>query len=128
MSLSLVKTTGSYQEALQATGPLFDSSGVGFSEKSAGVSSAVQVQQTNTILYLLLKIEQKLLHLEEEVSRLKEGLAGSSTVAVDIDKLASKISALRISEGPVIKATTGKLRVFADPYKAQEEVRKQFAK
>lgn len=123
MSLTLAKTSGSYQEALQATGPLFDTAGIGFSDRSAGVSAAVQVQQTNTILYLLTKIEQRVISLEESLSKISDELKHTAAPKIDIDQLAGRISALKISGEPVIK-TTGKLRVFADPYKAQEEVRK----
>ncbi|GJS10490.1 hypothetical protein Tco_0367286 [Tanacetum coccineum] len=76
MSLSNLKATIEYQEAIQATEDI-ESPAVGFAKTSnykGGLTNQVNVviKQNNTLLYLASKQSQKLIELEEKFDRLKQ--------------------------------------------------------
>lgn len=127
MSLAGSKATAVYQEALSSTTAGWEDSGVGFTDKGT-ISTATLSRQLNSLLFLVIKQNQLITTLSEELtqvhSRVKiiEGkTAGSSkpTPSSEIESINAKLKAIQDIQKsqPKRETSSGSIKVFEDPYK-----------
>nr|AEV42075.1 hypothetical protein [Pineapple bacilliform CO virus] len=121
MSLQIKRHTPAYKEALQKTASIWDS-GVGQTERGI-VASGTLTRQLNSLLFLLLKLHDKVSRLEEKVKRVaapqKADISWALEYLQDIEEGGSQLDKLQTIKGATRKKRLqerGKLKVYEDPY------------
>lgn len=127
MSLASSKATAVYQETLSSTTAGWEDASIGFTDKGT-ISTATLSRQLNSVLFLLVKQNQLITSLSEELTQvhnrvkiLEEKLGETSTPLnrSEIDSINAKlknIQEIRKSQPPK-ETSSGAIRVFEDPYK-----------
>nr|WCR39429.1 ORF2 [Pineapple bacilliform ER virus] len=116
MNLQKQKQSDLYIEALEGTKPLWEVA-AGFIEKSETVNIGTLTRQLNTVLYLLI-------NLNERVARLEKVAPPQKDISKDLEKLQIQLSGLRISEEPRLEKGA-RLRVQRNPFELLKRELKQ---
>nr|UYO08698.1 gp2 [Banana streak IM virus] len=125
MSLAGSKATAIYQEALSSTSAGWEDSGVGFTDKST-ISTATLSRQLNSLLFLVIKQNQLITTLSEELTQVHdkvkiiEGKGPSKlTPSSEIETINAKLKAIQEIQKsqPKKETSSGSIKVFEDPYK-----------
>nr|UMM45047.1 ORFII protein [Banana streak IM virus]UMM45050.1 ORFII protein [Banana streak IM virus] len=125
MSLAGSKATAIYQEALSSTSAGWEDSGVGFTDKGT-ISTATLSRQLNSLLFLVIKQNQLITTLSEELTQIHnrvkkiEGQGPSKpTPSSEIEAINAKLKTIQDIQKsqPKKETSSGSIKVFEDPYK-----------
>lgn len=127
MSLAGSKATAVYQETLLSTSAGWEDIGIGFTDKGT-ISTATLSRQLNSLLFLVVKQNQQITTLSEELTQIHnrvkaiEGKTGDSSTPLyrsEIESINAKLKSIQNIQKsqPPKETSSGSIKVFEDPYK-----------